>query len=220
MQQPFLQKILTGKVRTIGEAHATNPMDKQWETGMFKHEVNEPIWLSKTGLVGDEVADTKNHGGLEKAIFAYPIEHYDYWREDLPIDTIGIGAMGENLAVKNMEEASVCIGDIYQLGETVIQVSQPRKPCWKPGRRYFVPDFVLRIKNTGRTGWYYRVLQEGEVKAGLELTLVERPVPKWTIAACNDVLNVYKDDLDAARELVDCELLADAWKHSLKKRLK
>lgn len=82
------------------------------------------------------------------------------------------------------------------------------------------PDFVVRIQNTGRTGWYYRVLQEGAVEAGLNLQLLERPLPKWTIAACNDVLNVRNDDLEAAKELVACELLADGWKHSLRKRLR
>src|SRR5699024_5071041 len=160
----------------------------QWKSGMFKESTNDEIWLGENGLVDDEVADTKNHGGPEKAIFTYSIAHYDFWKKDLELDSIGIGAMGENLAVHFMDEKSVCIGDTYQFGDELIQVSQPRRPCWKPARRFRVMDFALRIQHTGRTGWYFRVLKEGFVQAGTELTLVERPYPQWSIAKCNEVM--------------------------------
>lgn len=220
METPTVSKLLTGKVKTLGVEGAKDPMERPWESGMFKQEKNGPVWLSKTGLKGDEVADKKNHGGPEKALFVYPAAHYEYWQQDLEIDSIGIGAMGENIALVGGDEFTFCIGDTYQLGEAVIQVSQPRRPCWKPARRFKVLDFTLRIQNTGRTGWYFRVLQEGHIEAGDEFVLLERPYPQWTIAASNEVMYVKTDDLRLADELASCELLAVNWKRSLFRRLR
>lgn len=219
MGKPFVHKILTGKVKQLGTPDALNRMDRPWKSGMFKIETDGPLWLERTGLKGDEVADKKNHGGPEKAVFAYPIKHYDYWKKDLELDLIDVGAMGENLAVLDMDECSVCVGDTYQLGDSIIQVSQPRRPCWKPARRFRVIDFALRIQNSGRTGWYFRVLKEGYVQSGIELKLIERPHPEWTIAACNDVMYVHKDNRRLAEELATCELLSENWRRSLKKRI-
>ena len=219
MINPKIDKLLTGKVKELGVEGAADPMDRPWKSGIFKEEIEGPVWLTKTNLVGDEVADTKSHGGPEKAIFAYPITHYEEWHKDLDIDSMGIGAMGENIALKDGDESTFCIGDTYQLGEAVIQVSQPRRPCWKPARRFRILDLTLRIQNTGRTGWYFRVLQEGHIQAGDEFKLLERPFPQWTIAASNEVMYVKKDDLRLAEELASCELLAINWKRSLFKRL-
>src|SRR5699024_7051453 len=219
MNEPFIHKIFTGKVKQLGDASATDPMDKPWKSAMFKEETDGQIWLGKTGLYGDEVADRKNHGGPEKALFAYPIKHYTYWQQDLQLDSIDVGAMGENLSVLEMDEFSVCIGDTYHFGDAVIQVSQPRRPCWKPARRHRVTDFALRIQNSGRTGWYYRVLKEGYLKAPTDLALLERPFPEWTVEAANEVMYVRKKDLEAARALADCQKFAPNWKRSLYKRL-
>lgn len=220
MEEPFVHKIFTGKVKQLGNPNATNPMDKPWQSGMFKEEVEEQAWLGKTGFTGDEVADKKNHGGPEKAVFAYPIKHYTYWKKDLENPMIDVGAMGENLAVLEMDEFSVCIGDIYQFGDAVIQVSQPRQPCWKPARRFRVKDFALRIQNSGRTGWYFRVLEEGHVISRIDIELLERPYPQWTIAACNEVMHLYKGDLRLTQQLASCALLAENWKRTLNKRLR
>ncbi|MGM8364036.1 MOSC domain-containing protein [Virgibacillus sp. W0181] len=220
MEEPFVHKIFTGKVKQMGNPEATNPMDKPWESGIFKSEVEEQVRLGKNGFTGDEVADTRNHGGPEKAVFAYPIKHYTYWKKDLDNPDIGEGAMGENLSVLEMDEFSVCIGDTYQFGDAVIQVSQPRQPCWKPARRFRVKDFALRIQNSGRTGWYFRVLEEGHVISRIDIELLERPYPQWTIAACNEVMHIYKEDLRLAQELANCDLLATNWKRTLNKRLR
>ncbi|WP_229683111.1 MOSC domain-containing protein [Virgibacillus oceani] len=219
MDAPYISKLLTGKVKRVGKMNATNRMERQWESGMFKDCVADKTWLEKAGLTGDEVADKKNHGGPEKAIFTYPTEHYEFWRNDLELESIGIGAMGENLAVEHMDEHSVCIGDTYQFGEAVIQVSQPRQPCWKPARRFRVMDFALRIQKSGRTGWYFRVMKVGYVQGGLELTLLERPYSQWTIAKCNEVMHVKKNDLKLAEELAACGMLAENWKRTLHKRI-
>lgn len=219
MGTPYVKRLLVGRVKQIGNPDASNPMDRQWESGIFKKSVDDSVWLSETGLTGDEVADKKNHGGPEKAVFAYPITHYEKWKKELEIKHIGIGAMGENLAVQFLDEHNVSIGDTYQFGDAVIQVSQPRRPCWKPARRFRILDFALRIQNTGRTGWYFRVLKEGYVQGGVELTLLERPYDEWTIAKCNEVMYEKKGDLELAEELASCEFLAANWKKTLMKRL-
>ncbi|GEN30174.1 MOSC domain-containing protein YiiM [Cerasibacillus quisquiliarum] len=219
MNEPFVHKVFTGKVKRLGDPDAKDAFDREWETGMFKEAVDNQIWLTKTGLKGDEVADTKNHGGPEKALFAYPVGHYAFWKEELNNDSIEMGSMGENLAVLEMDEFSVCIGDTYQFGDAVIQVSQPRRPCWKPARRLRVIDFALRTQESGKTGWYFRVLKEGLIISGIDLELLERPYPEWTIAACNEIMYFRKDDLRAASELASCPLLAENWRRTLKNRL-
>ncbi|GIO25621.1 MOSC domain-containing protein [Ornithinibacillus bavariensis] len=219
MTKPYVAKLLVGKVKKVGDPDAKEPMDKQWESGMFKKSTNEKVWLGKTGLVGDEVADKKNHGGPEKAIFAYNVGHYEYWQQELINKDIGIGAFGENLALLFLDEDTVCIGDTYQLGTAIIQVSQPRRPCWKPARRFRTMDFALRIQESGKTGWYFRVLREGSVQEGMELNLIDRPYPNWTITVCNRVMYDKKAELKLIKELANCELLAESWKNTLSKRL-
>lgn len=219
MNKPFVQQLFTGKVKKMGDPNAKDPMARPWESGIFKTETEGQVWLTKTGLIGDEVADKKNHGGPEKALFAYPIKHYHPWRVELALDTIGVGAMGENLALLHMDEHSVCIGDTYQLGEAIIQVSQPRRPCWKPARRFGVIDFAVRIQTSGRTGWYFRVLTEGYISSRAELHPIDRPYPEWTIAACNDIMYQDKENIEATQQLASCELLATNWRNSFAKRL-
>lgn len=216
----YVRELRTGKVKKMGNKDAKDPMERKWESAIFKKERTEPIMLYKNGLEADEVADTKVHGGPEKALFAYPAQHYDYWQQELDTDEIDAGGMGENLVIEGVDEFTVFIGDTYRFGDAIIQVSQPRQPCWKPARRFNVLDLAVRIQNSGRTGWYYRVVQEGMVEADAELELLERPYPEWSIAACNEVMHVHKDDLNSAYELASCTLLAENWKRNLNKRLR
>lgn len=218
MDEPYVHELFAGKVRRLGNEQAKDPMDRSWETGMFKEPVQGNLYLTSTGLQGDEIADTKNHGGLEKAIFAYPIAHYTYFlnRENLEMP---IGGMGENLAVLEMDELTVCIGDKYRFGEAVMEVSQPRQPCWKPARRFKSKELALKIQESGKTGWYFRVLEEGHVHSKVDLHLIERPYPQWSIAVCNDVMHRQKDNLALTDELASCPALAESWKKTLRKRL-
>ncbi|HHY73311.1 MAG TPA: MOSC domain-containing protein [Bacillus bacterium] len=213
-----LNKIFVGLPQKVGVKEAANPMDREWVSGIFKEPANGPIWLSKTGLVGDGQADMKNHGGPEKAVFVYPVKHYAYWQNELAIEQIGPSGMGENFLLENMNEEMVAIGDTFQIGEAVVQVSQPRQPCWKPARRYKIKDLALLIQNTGRTGWYFRVLKEGFIESGQKLALVDRPYPQWTIARCNEIMHSKAPKMEEVRELAQCELLAQNWRNTLKKR--
>lgn len=220
METIKVSQLFRGKVKKLGTPNDPDPMNRPWETGIFKSSTDESVYLYETGLVDDEVGDKVKHGGPEKALFAYPVNHYKYWRDEEAIEEMGAGSFGENLSLETSDESDVCIGDTYKLGEATIQISQPRRPCWRPARRFRVMDLALRIQNSGRTGWYFRVLEEGHIRAGDSLQLIERPEPKWTIEACNDVMYVHKKDMELASSLAASPYLAGSWKNTLQKRLK
>jgi len=210
--------IQVGLPRTLGRPEAADPMDKVWTTGFFKEPVAGPVWLGRTNLVGDGQADLQNHGGPEKAVNVYPAEHYPYWESDLGLAGLAPGAFGENFTTIGALEAVVCVGDIFEAGEALVQVSQPRQPCWKLARRWRIKDLALRVQQTGRTGWYFRVLREGRVEAGRPLVLVDRPHPEWTVAAANEVMHHRKADMEAARALAACPALSARWRETLSRR--
>ncbi len=211
----FIQKIFIGKPKTIVEIDEVNQKRKEWKSGIFKEEWDRPIFVGKNNLDGDGQADLKNHGGPEKAIFCYPHEHYQFFQ----MKEMGPGGMGENFSTVNMTEDCVAIGDTFKIGEAIIQVSQPRQPCWKPARRFQKKDLSLMIQDSGRTGWYFRVLQEGTIEKGQQLIVLDRPAAHWTIAECNELMHKRKDDLQQAAALAECEYLSVNWKNTLRKRL-
>lgn len=214
----LLKKVFIGKPKTVGDKDAASVMDREWTSAIFKKPVEGAVWVGKTGLTGDGVFDTKNHGGPEKAVFAYSLENYSYWQIELGNSAIGPGGMGENFLLENLTENTVSIGDTFQIGEAVVQVSQPRQPCWKPARRFRIKTLALLIQNTGRTGWYFRVLKEGLVEEGQTFTLLEHPYPQWTIQKCNEILHSKEPNFDEMQELAQCELLAPGMRATLEKR--
>ena len=182
--------------------------DTPWTSGIVKLPVNGSVWLSKTQLEGDGQADLKNHGGPDRVILIYAQTHYDYWKSDLPhIDWVN-GGFGENLTVTAQTEDTVCVGDIYRIGVVRIQVSQPRAPCWKLARRWNQKDLADRADKTGFTGWYARVLDEGNLEAGMMLSLEERPYPQWTIRQIQQVRGNIGEHLAEAIELAQCDALS------------
>lgn len=189
-----------------------------WRSGFAKDPVNGPVRLRAEQLDGDGQADRTNHGGPDKAVCVYPHAHYAGW-EPLLGAPLPPGAFGENLTVSGAEEADVCIGDAYRLGTALVQVSQPRSPCWKLARHWNVKDLAVRVQRTGRTGWYFRVLHEGELQRGDALELLDRLHPELTVAEANRVRHHDRDDLVAARVLADCPELAASWRRGLLGRL-
>lgn len=218
MNKPMIDQIMVGKPKTFGKKNAQDPMDREWTTGIVKNAIEGKVWAGKTNLTGDGQADLKHHGGPEKAIFVYPVSHYEAWQEKLDNPDFTVGAFGENLAVLHMTEEDLCIGDVFQIGGARVQVSQPRQPCWRPARHWKVIDLALQIQQEGMTGWYFRVLQEGYMQAKDEFNLLERPFPEWTVARSNEIMHHEKDDLELAARLASCELLAPNWKNTLSKR--
>ncbi|MFV0443287.1 MAG: MOSC domain-containing protein [Planctomycetaceae bacterium] len=194
-------------------------MDRPWRTGFFKEPVHGPVLLRNKNLAGDGQADLVHHGGTDKAVLAYSAEHYPGWRQSMNNPSLPFGAFGENFTITGLTETDVCIGDTWQVGdEAVVQVSQPRQPCWKLARRWRIKSLALDVQQTGRTGWYFRVLTVGSVAAGMRLVLRERPHPDWSIERANRVMHTDKADITAALELAAIPLLSDNWRTTFTRR--
>jgi len=213
-----LVSIQVGMPRTMGSEAAHDPMDRPWTTGFFKEVVSGHRRVHSHGIKGDGQADQVHHGGVDKAICVYPSEHYEAWSQELNV-ALPTGAFGENFTSVGMVESDVCIGDVFACGGLVLQVSQPRQPCWKLARRWRIKDLAARVESTGLTGWYFRVLAEGQVCAGDCLERMENPNPRWSIAEANAVMHHRKSDLHAARALAQCAGLSASWNASLMHRV-
>ena len=195
--------------------HQAADEDKPWRTGFWKTPVDGKVWLGRTNLAGDGQAALGIHGGPDKAVLAYAASHYLAWRVELGRADLPFGAFAENFTVDGLSEQSVCLGDVYAVGEARVQVSQPRSPCWKIARRWRMPDLTARVEATGRTGWYLRVLQEGFVQAGQVLHLLERPHPEWSITRVAATARDRKLDPEAALALRSLPALSAAWRKAL-----
>ena len=211
-----IHSMYIGKPKTIGDNREKNPFHREWTSAIYRSQVNKGF-VTETNFVGDEVADKVHHGGIDKAIFCYPYEHYAKWRDELQLE-IDAGGFGENLCVLHMNETNVCIEDKYRIGEVTVEVSQPRKPCWKPARKFQTLELSKLTEDNGRTGWYFRVLKTGEIKNDDIIELIDRPNPDWSVARCNEVLNHSKNHQDA-KTLVTMDQLTFAWKKSLTKMI-
>lgn len=212
-----LVSLRVGLPRDYGQAGAADVFDRPWRSAIAKEAVDRPLWLSRTGLEGDAVADTTVHGGPEKAVLAGAMERLPFWRALLERDDLGPGAFGENLMFEGVTEHDLCVGDSFALGEAVVQVSQPRQPCWKQARRWRRMDLALQMQRTGYTGWYFRVLREGRVAPGDPLRLLERLQPEWTVMRANQVMHGRPVDASAAARLAAFEPLTPRWRDSLQR---
>jgi MOSC domain-containing protein YiiM len=206
-----LQSVQVGTPHCYGTVGAKNVMKRRFETSFVRTPDTQPRWLYTMHLEGNAQADTKNHGTLNQAVLLYTAANYPLWQEELGRQDIDAGGFGENFTVAGLTEQSACIGDIYGLGEARIQVTGPRYPCTKIEKRWQIPGLTARVAETGRTGWYCRVLQEGMVEAGMNITLTERPYPQWTVALVNDFGHSRNGDIALAQALAACPLLPEWW---------
>ncbi len=190
-------------------------------TGIFKEPVPGRIMVRRLNLDGDDQADRRVHGGLDMAVYAYPVEHYAFWEQELSRKRFPHGQFGENLTVSGMNEDTVRVGDIYRIGGTLLQVTQPRIPCYKLAIRMEQGlYFPGRFQQTGRMGFYFRVLEEGGVGAGDAIELIERDERSVTIA---EFIRVYLHDAHdpaSLRRVLGSRDLGDAWRVYLEKMLK
>src|SRR5262245_11598118 len=145
-------------------------------TSIFKEPTNGPVFVRRLSLTGDWPADLRFHGGSNKAVYAYPLEHYAFWSSELGRDDLHPGQFGENLTLQGLTEDLARLGDHYRVGSALLEVTQPRYPCFKLGIKMGDPHFPRRFLASGRTGYYLRVLEEGEVSAGDTVELVEQAV--------------------------------------------
>jgi len=188
------------------------------QTAIFKEPVQGPIRISRVNLAGDRQADLTVHGGPEKAVYAYPAEHYEHWREELPTMAFSWGIFGENFTTRGMLEASVFIGDRLKIGEAVLVVTQPRMPCYKLALRFDRDDMIKRFLESGRSGFYLSVLEEGEVRAESEVELLNRDPEPISVA---DILGLYlgrRNDEELLRRALNASSLPQNWKAELLRR--
>lgn len=180
-----------------------------------------PVMAGSAGLAGDEVGDAGLHGAPDKAIHHYPADHYAAWAADLPAlaGRFMPGAMGENFSASGLTEAMVCLGDRFRLGRALLELSQARQPCWKLNVRFDQRDMARRVQDSGRTGWYWRVVEPGLVAAGDGFELVARPHPAWTLARVHRLLYVDMLDRDALAEFIALPGLTPSWMRLATRRL-
>ena len=201
-----------------------NPREVQWrgrsvETSIFKTPVSGRVHVARGNIEGDRQSDLSVHGGPEKAVYAYPAEHYDFWRRQLPDAELAWGAFGENFTTEGLLEDEVGIGDRYRVGTAELVVTQPRMPCYKLGIRFGHPDMVKRFLQSRRSGFYLAVEREGEVGAGDAIDRLARDERRLTVA---DVVTLYAAD-SANQQLLenasDHPSLPAAWREHFRKRL-
>jgi MOSC domain-containing protein YiiM len=220
MNSGLLLSIQSGLPRLHRVETPMDSRDPQWVTGFYKESCVGSRWVSQTQIEGDGQADLHNHGGPDKAINVYPSEHYAYWRDRFPHLEMEHGGFGENFTTQGLAEQSVYIGDRFQIGEAVVQISQPRQPCWKLSRRWGIPDFAIQVETSGFTGWYFRVLQEGHVEANSPIQWLEGVTPTMTVTQANKVMHTLRKDRQATEKLLACPALSQSWSDVLNKRLK
>jgi len=203
------------------------PRDVLWHgrtvtTGIYKEPVEGRVALRKLNLDGDRQADLSVHGGEYKAVYCYPIAHYDYWRKELPDRALPMGVFGENFATDGMLEDSVHLGDRLAVGSAEVVVTQPRLPCYKLGVRFQSDDMVRRFLASGRTGFYLAVTREGEVGAGDEIQAISRD---GNVVSVSEITRLYiakrydEEDVRSVRRALRVAVLPEGWKAYFRERL-
>lgn len=210
--QARIESIQVGRPQCF---EAEGESGKPWVSSICKTQITGPVAIGLTNLDGDAQADLVHHGGRDKAVLAYPISHYAAWNNEIPSVGFTAGGFGENLTVSGIEESTCCIGDVYQVGDCLLQVSQPRQPCWKLSRRWGVPKLAHLVQGNGRTGWYLRVLTEGSVESGMTIALVERKHPDLTVSWASSVMYAQPRRPEDDQRLADCPELSESWRTNL-----
>lgn len=213
MTEFLVSEVRVGRVQPLGL--------RAVPSGIRKDRVAGPIAATACGLDGDAQGDRRNHGGPDKAVHAYSSAHFPGWAADLPdlAPQFQRGAFGENLVVEGAAEADICLGDRWRLGGVLLEVSQARQPCWRLNLRFERPDMARRVQATGRTGWYFRVVEPGEIAPGQTARLIARPHPEWSLDRVWRLL--YRDRLDRAALAAFAALpeLPERWRKMAEARL-
>ena len=189
-------------------------------SAIAKSIVEGRVRVSLLGLQGDEQGDLRVHGGPDKAVHHYPRDHYAAWRDDIGDHALlqQAGAFGENISTRGLIESDICLGDRWTLGSALLEVSQSRQPCWKLSDRFGVPDMARRVQDSGRTGWYYRVIEEGDVQAGDAMHLIERPHPHWPLSRIIGLLYQRVVEPDILQDVLSLPLVP-GWRTLFERRM-
>ncbi|GGA07103.1 MOSC domain-containing protein [Paenibacillus marchantiophytorum] len=202
----------------VGLPQVIQVQGKELITGIFKSPVSSSLFVSKVQAEGDGQADLSVHGGPDKALCAYPEEHYAFWEQELG-KKLEAGTFGENLTVRGLLETEVCIGDTFAIGEVVVQITQPRQPCHKLAKRLDLGTAPLQMQETGYTGYYFRVLVEGRLDKDSAVKLISKDKEGITIAYANQIKYKEKTNAEAIGRIAELPALSASWKQSFLKRL-
>ena len=211
---------MLARIETVLTGRAVDYTRPGSRSAIAKVAVAGAVEVGAEGLAGDEQGDRRVHGGPDKAIHHYPREHYATWAEEIGAHPLLAmpGAFGENLSTTGVSEADLCLGDRLRLGTALVEVSQGRQPCWKLSDRFGIADMARRVQDSGRSGWYYRVLEPGAVQAGDALELLARPHPHWPLPRLAELL--YRRTLDRGELAAALELpLVPSWRAVFARRL-
>jgi MOSC domain-containing protein YiiM len=201
------------------------PREVEWraeavETAIFKAPVSGPVAVTRLNLAGDRQADLSVHGGPDKAVYAYPSEHYAYWREELPNVALPWGGFGENLTVEGIAEADVRVGDVLRIGTAELVVTQPRLPCYKLNARFQRPDMVKRFLRSRRTGFYLAVRKEGHLSAGDSIELVQSDPSAIGVTEIVTLYTNKEESGDLLRRALTTAALPRSWRDHFRLRLR
>jgi MOSC domain-containing protein YiiM len=190
-------------------------------TAIFKDPVKGPVMLRKINLDGDKQADLTVHGGVDKAVYSYPAEHYDYWRKQYPNIDIIWGMFGENFTTEGLMEDTVNIGDQIKIGSAKLVATQPRMPCYKLGVRFGLMEIIRRFLSSGRPGIYFKVLKQGEVKTDDKIEIIERDKNNVTV---KDIVRLYinrdhADNIETMRRAIKISALPEGWKYEFQQNI-
>jgi MOSC domain-containing protein YiiM len=190
-----------------------------FETGIFKDPVEGRVMLRATNLGGDRQADLTVHGGPNKAVYAYPSEHYEPWNKELQTPVHTWGAFGENFSTTGLLETNVSVGDRYRLSSAVIKVTTPRLPCFKLAAKFQSERIIGQFLRSGRSGFYFSVIEEGEIGAGDEFELLEQEDPTLTIAEVNSIYSAKSPDREMLQRSLHVKTLPESWRCRFRARL-
>jgi MOSC domain-containing protein YiiM len=193
--------------------------NKTVKTGIFKEPIDRRVMLGTLNLKGDGQADLVGHGGIYKAAYAYSVENYDYWKRELGRDDFAFGQFGENFTVEGMMEDEVHVGDVFRAGGALIEVTQPRVPCYKLGIKMGLRGFEKKFLASGRVGFYLRVLEEGKVGAGDILDRVRTDPVRMTVREICHLLYFDPENLEGASKALRIRALSPGWRQSFEERL-
>lgn len=189
-------------------------------TGIYKEPVEGPVRTTALGLEGDVQVDRENHGGEDKAVYAYTVENYRYWEQEFGKGPFPFGQFGENFTVAGMPDEALHVGDVFRIGGVLMQATQPRVPCFKLGIKMGDPTFVGRFRRSGRVGFYLRVLEEGEVRAGDPISRIEEDAEKLTIRDAMLAIDKGPRQKEIIERALRIDALSRAWRDDLQERLK
>jgi len=204
----------------VGLPRQVNFQNELVTTGIFKEPVMGRVRLRKLNLDGDKQADLTVHGGADKAIYAYPQEHYNYWKKELPEMSLPWGMFGENFTTQGMFEETVNVGDQFQVGTARVVATQPRMPCYKLGVKFGRMDIIRKFLASGLTGIYFKVMKEGDLEQGDEIKLIKKDENNVTIKDIVRLYTVNKDDLQTVERAVKVKDLPNGWKFHFIEQLK